>query len=458
MNVSQLPEGPNSPAWWQLIQWIGDPLRYLEVQAKRYGDIFTMRILGFAPIVIIGNPQAIQEIFAVDGKQFDAGRSNGIARFLVGDNSLLLLDGDRHRRQRKLLMPPFHGERLQAYAQLICDITEKATSRWVVGQPFVMRATMQEITLEAILQAVFGLRGGDRYQQLKPLLASMLDTMSSPLRSSVLFLKILQQDLGSWSPWGWMKRRKQKIEALLQAEIDERRLRSALRGAQSQNEQTGNDVLSLMLSARDEEGQPMTDAELRDELVTLLFAGHETTATALAWAFYCLHQQPEVKDKLLGEIETLGEHPDPLALSQLSYLTAVCQEVLRMYPVIPILFPRIAKSPIKIMGYEFEAQTILAPSIPLVHYREDLYPEPHEFKPERFLERQYSPAEYLPFGGGNRRCLGYAFALLEMKLVLATIMSRYHLALVDRQPVGSLRRGLTLAPAGGVGAIVQAKR
>lgn len=338
-------------------------------------------------------------------------------------------------------MPPFHGERLVTYAKQICLITEQVASQWQVNQPIVARTAMQKISLEVILQIVFGLSEGERYQQLKPLLTDWINMIDSPTRSSILFFQFLQQDWGVLTPWGRMKRRQRHIHNLLQAEIESRR---------TQGDSGRADVLSLMMTARDELGQAMTNSELTDELLTILFAGHETTATTLAWAFYQIHTQPNVREKLLQELDSLKENSSPLEIAQLPYLTAVCQETLRMYPVLPVIFPRITKSPVKIAGYQFDAQTTLMPSIYLVHYREDLYPNPRQFQPERFLERQYSFSEYLPFGGGSRRCLGYALALLEMKLVLATILSKYQLALREDKPVKLQRRGFTLAPAGGV--------
>jgi unspecific monooxygenase len=449
MANTKLPDGPQQPRLLQLIQWIADPLSYLDACAQRYGDTFTLRLASFEPFVFLSHPQAIQEIFTADPKQFDSGRANGIARPLVGEHSLLLLDGALHQRQRRLLMPPFHGERMHSYSQVICESAKQVARQWAVGKSVEARAAMQEITLEVILHAVFGLSEGERYQQLKPLLAAMLNMTDSPLRSSLLFFKFLQLDFGTWSPWGRMMRRKQQIYDLLQAEIKARR---------SQPELTGNDVLTLMISARDEQGQPMTDAELQDELMTLLVAGHETTATALAWAFYWLHKLPQVREKLLQELDSLGDDPEPMAIARLPYLGAVCSETLRIYPVLPLTFARVTKSPVQIMGHQFDANTTLAPCIYLLHHREDLYPEPNQFKPERFIERQYSPYEYLPFGGGNRRCLGLALAQLEMKLVLATILSRYQLALVDSKPVKPIRRGLTIAPAGGVRMVLQGRR
>jgi unspecific monooxygenase len=257
----------------------------------------------------------------------------------------------------------------------------------------------------------------------------------------MLFLTFLQRDWGAWSPWGQMKQRQRRIHDLLQEEIEERR---------SQDQEWRTDILSLMMGARDEQGQPMTDAELRDELLTLLFAGHETTANILAWALYQIGRDPAIRANLLEELNPAGTDAAPLKIAQLPYLTAVCQETLRMYPVLPVIFPRITKSALAIAGRKYEAETELLPSIYLVHYREDLYPNPEQFRPERFLERQYSPAEYLPFGGGNRRCLGYALAQLEIKLVLAKILSRCELTLLETKPLKNLRRGFALAPQGGV--------
>jgi cytochrome P450 family 110 len=446
--LQQLPNRIPTPPWLQLINWIGDPIEFQEKYRQQYGDIFTMRLSGVGTAVIIGNPQTIQEILTQDSK-FDIGRANKLAEPLIGKNSIMLMDGDRHRRERKLLMPPFHGERLQTYAQQICLITQQIASQLPINQPFVARSTMQKISLEVILQIVFGISEGSRYQQLKPLLTSWIDMTDSPLRSSMLFLKFLQKDWGEWTPWGQMKSKQQKVHKLLQAEIEERR--------NNHNHQQ-SDILSLMMAAKDENGQAMTDEELRDELLSLLFAGHETTATILAWAFYQIHQNTDILAKLLQEINSLGANPQPMEIAQLPYLTAVCNETLRMYPVLPIIFPRITKSSMNIAGYEFEPETMLMPSIYLVHYHEDIYPQPHQFKPERFLERQYSPSEYMPFGGGSRRCLGYTLALLEIKLVLATVLSNYQLALVDNKPIKLQRRGFTLAPQGGVKMMMTGKR
>lgn len=447
--IAKLPPNPSVPRWLQTIRGLFWPMKYLEKTAKEYGDIYLADFAGFPTQVIVSNPQAIQEIFTADANLFESGPSSNLMRPLLGDNSLLLHDGEYHQRQRKLLLPPFHGERMKAYGQIICDITEQVIGNWQIGQPFVARSHTQEISLQVILHAVFGLKQGDRYQKISQLLSSLIDLTGSPLKSSFTFLPWLQKDLGPLSPWGKFLRQKQEIDELLYTEIRERR---------EKNDLSGEDILTLMMSARDEKGQPMTDAELKDELMTLLFAGHETTATAIAWALYWIHYLPEVREKLLQELDSLGENPDLNAIFKLPYLSAVCSETLRIYPIVFFTLARVPKVPIEVTGYRIEPGTMISPCIYLVHHREDLYPEPKQFKPERFLERQYSPYEYLPFGGSNRRCIGMAFALYEMKLAIATIMSRLQLELLDKDPVLPERRGMTMTPSGGIQMVVKERR
>jgi len=261
---SPLPNPVQMSKLKQLINWITRPYDFLDDCAQRYGETFTVNIFGFDNLVFLSNPQAIKEIFSDNGKLFDAGRGQeSLIRPLLGSNSLLVLDGDRHRRDRKMLMPPFHGNRVKSYAQAICDITKEIGSQWQSGQQILCGEIMPDITLEVILQTVFGLREGDRYQQLKSLIISWLDLTGSPAGASMLFFPLFQQDLGAWSPWGKVIRKRQAIDALLQAEIEERR---------AQSEPAGDDVLSLMLLARDEDGNGMTDAALKDELLTMLAA------------------------------------------------------------------------------------------------------------------------------------------------------------------------------------------
>ena len=438
-----LPSSLKAPAWLQQLQWIGDPVSYMETAARQHPDLFAASVVGFGGgLVFVNQPQAIQTILTNDRKTFLApGCTNRILTPLLGESAVIMLDGDRHKRRRQLLMPPFHGERMRAYGQMIVKLTTAAFDQLPLDQPFSARSVTQEISLNIIMQAVFGLSEGDRFLQLKRLLASMADVFQSPLSSSFLFFNSLQKDLGAWSPWGKFVRDRERIDSLIYTEIAERR---------SQPEGDRIDILSLLMSARDESGQPLTDQELRDELMTLLFAGHETTATAMSWALYWVHHQPAVREKLLQELATLGDTPEPTDIFRLPYLTAVCNETLRIYPVAMLTFPRVVQEPVAMLGRRLEPGNMVVGCIYLVHQREDLYPNPKQFRPERFLERQFTPYEFMPFGGGVRRCIGEALAMFEMKLALATILSRYELALTETQPEFPRRRGVTLAPARGV--------
>ncbi|MDY6901478.1 MAG: cytochrome P450 [Cyanobacteriota bacterium] len=440
-------QAPKTPKLAQLIEWIFNPLQLMEKSAKAYGDTFKLFLVG-KPMIFLSHPQAIKDIFTASPDKFDSGRANEILASFLGEQSLVLLDGKSHQRQRKLLTPPFHGDRMKSYGELICKITEKAIANWKIGEPFAARTSMQEISLRVILQAVFGLSEGERYDEIKQLIGSIVDVSGSPLRAMLVFLPLLQKDLGAWSPWGSYLRQQKRLDDLLYAEINERR---------DNPDASREDILSLMMAARDEEGQPMTDQEMRDELMTLLVAGHETTASSLTWAFYWIHHLPEVREKLLAELDAV-DNQDLNSIAKLPYLDAVCAETLRIYPIALIAFPRINKTPIKIMDCEYPAETWLTPCVYLTHHREDLYPEPNKFKPERFIEKQYSPYEYLPFGGGNRRCIGMAFALFEMKLVLTTVLKNLDLSIVNNHQVKPTRRGGTLAPSGGKWLVVKGER
>jgi cytochrome P450 family 110 len=447
----QLPNPIQTPPFIQRFQWVADPVGYLESAAQQYPDIFTAKIIGFGDtLVFVNHPQAIQEILTNDRKKFTApGNENSILQPIVGDYSVMLLDGDRHKKRRQLVMPSFHGDRMRAYGGLICDLTKQIFSQLPTNQPFAARATTQEISLQVILQTVFGVYEGERSQQLKKQLSLLGDIFKSPFTSSFLFFPFLQKDLGAWSPWGKFLRDKQQLDQLLYAEIAERR---------EKPDPNRIDILSLLMSAQDETGNHMTDQELRDELITLLMAGYETTATSMAWGLYLIHQNPAVREKLLQELDTLGDSPDPMSIFRLPYLTAVCNETLRVRPVTMLTFPRVVQEPVELLGYHLEPGATVAGCMFLTHQREDLYPNPKQFRPERFLERQYSPYEFMPFGGGVRRCLGEALAVFEMKLALATILSNYELSLADNKPEVARRRGVTLAPARGVKMMVTGKR
>lgn len=436
-------EESKTPVFVQCLQWVFDPVGYLERNHHSYPDFFVGRGIGFGNhIVITSHPQAMQFILANDRKLFSApGETNCLLEPMIGRYSSIMLDGVNHKKRRQLVMPAFHGDRLCTYGKSIHQITQTAMAQVPIGSTFTARKLTQAISLQVIFEVVFGLSTGDRADQIRHLLTTTADQFSSPLTSAMLFFNRLQTDWGAWSPWGRFIRLRNQLDELLYAEIRDRRLHP-------NSDRT--DILSMLMDAQDEDGQPLTEQELRDELMTLLLAGHETTATALAWGLYWIHRQPQVKAKLLDELHRLDTAYDPIAVSQLPYLTAVCQETLRRTPVAMLTFPRRALEPVEMMGYSFEAETLFMGCMYLTHQREDLYPNPQEFRPERFLERKYSPYEFIPFGNGVRRCMGEALAIYELKLALATIVLNYQLELADQQPEVPCRRGVTLAPARGV--------
>ena len=406
--------------------------------ASRYGDSFTV-LLGtkMAPVVFFSHPQALQTMLTNDdGKAFDAsGELNVLFEPFLGAQSVIGLSGERHRRMRQLLMPPLHGERMRSYGQLIGDVTREVTGDWTAGTSFSVRRFMQTISMRVILRAVFGSEKGTRYKELERLVGSLLDKMSHPLSVCLLYFPGLRRDVGPLSPWARFVREREQIDRLIYEEIRERR--SHPDGSDT------DDILSLLISARDESGEALTDLELHDEVITLLIAGHETTATALTWALYWIHKYPSVREALVAELAACDDLVDHGHLSRLSYLNAVCCETLRIYPVGMLTFPRITRSNVELMGHSLDPGTVVIGSIYLTHHREGIYPDPERFRPERFLERRYSPFEYLPFGGGSRRCIGMALAQFEMKVVVAGILSRFDLRLSGRDAVRPVRRGLT---------------
>ncbi|NMF60737.1 cytochrome P450 [Pseudanabaena yagii] len=432
-----LPVGSNLNPILQLAQWITDPLGVMDSNAAQFGDIFTLRWAGLKNIVMVSEPNALQVVLT--SPSFTApGEANEIARPLVGDRSVILMSGEQHQQRRKLLMPPFHGDRLVSYGHIISKISNQVIDQIGLNQAFNVRAIMQDITLRVILQVVFGLYEGERLELLKQRLVTRLDVSSTKLGAMFIFLPFLRQDLGAWSPWGRVMKMQKDCDELIYAEIQERR-------ANPDPERI--DILNLLLATQDEDGNYLGDVDLRDELMTLLFAGHETTATALAWALYWVHKLPDVYQRLMSELQSLGDRPDPMAIFKAPYLTAVCNETLRIYPVAMTTFSRLVKTPVEISGQMLDAGTEVLASIYLTHRRTDLYPEPEKFRPERFLERQFSPYEFIPFGGGSRRCLGMALAQFEMKIILATILTNARLSLSNpSQNLSPVRRGALLAP------------
>jgi cytochrome P450 family 110 len=430
-----------SPKFIQQIHSTLKPMDFLDNCAKNYGDLFFTNTFGDLETLVVSHPQDLQELFNPNNKILDApGAANEIFKPQLGDNSLIVQDGERHQKQRKLMTPPFHGERMFDYGEQICEITQQTIQNLKRDETFIARHLSEDITMQIILKVVFGIDEELKFEKLKNLMTTWQSLTSSPLSASVLIFPSLQKDLGSWSPWGKYLRMRRAIDEQLMSEILSRR---------QQVRSSRFDVLSLLMEAKYEDGKAMSDDELRDNLLTLLNAGHETTSTAIAWALYWIHQQPEVYEKLLHELQSLST-PDPTEIARLPYLTAVCQETLRIYPVVLFTFPRITLRPVNLRGYDVASGIYVMPCIYLTHRREDLYPQPEEFKPERFIDRKYSSNEFLPFGGGSRQCLGQVFALFEMKLILTTILLNCQLKLEEKNPITPARRGFLMGPQGGV--------
>ena len=421
------------PAAAQTVGWALRPVPFMEECRRRYGEAFTVRLLALGPVVFLADPAAVREVFTGDGKLFDAGEGNRILEPVVGSRSVLILDGREHLRQRKLMLPPFHGERLRAYAGLVREAAERDIESWPLGRPFSLRERMQAITLEVIAHAVFGVEPA-RGAQLRAALRTMLDVTG---RSAVVaMVPALQRDFGPWSPWARFRRARTRLDVLVYAEIARRRA-----------EPPGPDVLSLLLEARDEDGRALTDEEVRDELVTLLVAGHETTATALAWAFERLMRHPTALERLRGE----------LSRDEDAYLEAVVKETLRLRSVLSIVVRRL-REPATLAGHALPAGARVAPCLYLVHRSPRLHPEPARFRPERFLDGAAEPYTWIPFGGGIRRCLGAGFALLEMREVLRAVVPRADLRPARPASERTRRRGVTLAPAGDALAVLESRR
>ncbi|GJD16856.1 cytochrome P450 [Rivularia sp. IAM M-261] len=441
----KLPPGPKTPSWLLGLQFEADVFSYMDAISKRYGDIVTV-MFGSTPTVYVSNPSGIKEIFTQSKEIVARGALNQDFALFTGEQGVLQLDGLRHKNRRKLLMSAFHGARMQACGQGICELTEKIMSLQPIGKPFLAYSTVEYITLAVGIEIVMGLRDGEHYERIKYLFASVFKHELSPLLQLVAKLPFWGWNLGRWSPQGNLLYLRQELFQLLYAEVQERR---------KQADPSRTDILSELVLARDETGEPIANEEVRDLLISPIGAAQGASATAITWALYWIHSLPHVRDRLLAELNCIGENPDITTILALPYFNAVCNEVLRIYPTQLFSFPRIVESPVEIMGYKLSPGTILIANIYSTHQREDLYPEPKQFKPERFLEKQFPTYEFLPFGGGSRVCIGGTFALLEMKLVLATILSHYQLKLVIKQPEKPKFDGLLCYPASGVKMILQ---
>ncbi|PAX60490.1 cytochrome P450 [Brunnivagina elsteri] len=439
----QLPPKPSASMRIQQLRWALSPMSYMDECAQKHGDMFRLQLGKDISLVFTSNPDAIQTILTNDTKDFSApGELNNAFEPLFGKHSLITISGKEHQRQRQLLMPPLHGERMRSYGEIIENITSKVIQNQQLGKSFSLRNVTQTITLQVMMQAVFGLFDSPRARRIEKLLGDILDATSSPLMMAVTYFPILGRIITPFHPARHALDWQQEADNLLYEEIRDKRSLMPEAYRRQNPDASRSDILSLLMAAEDEYGNPMTDVELRDELITLLVAGHETTATAIAWAIYYIHKYPHIKSHLLTELATAGDNPDSNVIFKLPYLNAVCNETLRIHPVAMLTFPRKVEVPVSLCGYDLEAGTVIYGSIYLSHRRPDLYPNPDEFKPERFLEKQFSSFEFLPFGGGVRRCIGLAFAQFEMKLVLAKILASVDLELVTKGKVFPVRRGL----------------
>lgn len=442
------PPGPNTPSWLLNRQFEADPFSYMDGISQRYGDIVRV-MYDSTPLVYVSHPSGIKQIFSNTKEITAKGALNQSFALLTGNQGILQLDGLRHKHRRKLLMSAFHGMRMQACGQRICELTEKIMGQQAISKPFVAYPTIEDITLSVGIEVVIGLHEGERHHKIKHLFASLFKHELSPLLELLKKLFFWRWNLGQSSSRSHLLELRQELFQLLSAEVEERRQQADL---------SGTDILSELVLARDETGEPMTNEEIRDLLISPLGAAQGASATAIAWSLYWIHCLPTVHKRLLAEIDSLGNNPDPMSIVALPYLSAVCNEALRIYPTQLFAFPRLVESPVEVMGYELHPGTILIANIYSTHQREDLYPSPQQFQPERFLEKQFSPYEFLPFGGGTRSCLGGTFALFEMKLVLATILSRYQLALVSKRPEKPKFGGLLCYPANGVKMLILGQR
>jgi len=427
-----LPPRPDLSRFQMSAGFMLTPTRFLDACHRRCGDYFTLRPQPGRTLVISADPAAVKRVFTGDPAILHAGAGNIALEPLLGPNSVLLTDGDEHLRQRRLLLPPFHGERMRAHGPLMEEVAERHIAGWPRGRRFPLLPGMQAITLEVIMRAVFGFDDAARRERIGTPLRRLLDLVGT--RTRVMALALTAGRNGPLSPWRRFAAARARADELLYAEIRARRA--------DPEAEVGEDVFSLLLAARDPDGCPIGDDELRDELMTLLVAGHETTATALAWTFERLTRVPRVLDELIAEQRAPGEGEE--------YLEAVVQETLRLRPVVPAVVRQL-QAPMEFGGWELPAGVNIAPSIYLLHRRPDLYPRPLEYRPERFLGADGSGTyEWIPFGGGVRRCLGASFAVLEMKAVIGAVLRHLRPRPTPaRRDEATTRRAITFAPARG---------
>ena len=431
MTSAGLPPGHRTPGIVNALGYARDPLGYVRRYHRRHGPVASARFPGIGLGVLVADPELIREIFSTDPSVARAGEANAtVLEPTLGANSLLTLDEAPHMRQRKLLLPAFHGDRVSRWGETIRAVAERDMEAWPVGEPFLLRSRTQRITLEVILRAVFGVRDEERFRRAEGLINAFAKRVA-PLTA----FPFLRRNLGPFGPFARFSRAREALDEFIYEEIALRR--------DEPDVAERDDVLSLLLGSVDEHGQPMTEAELRDELVTVIGAGHETTATALAWTFERLLRTPDVLERLRGSLRE-GD----------AYLDATIKETLRVRPIITETARRLTRD-IELGGYRIPAGTNLVPAIAATHFREDLYPEPDAFQPERFLGGSTESYAWIPFGGGVRRCIGASFAQFEMRIVIRAILERAQLRAADPAPERPRLRNITVAPEHGCRVVLE---
>ncbi len=444
--MSSLPPGPRAPSWWQLVRFAGDPLGLLDECHARFGDAFTLHVAGNGRFVMLSNPDDVREVFRGDPDVLHSGEANSLFIATVGRSSVLVLDGAEHARQRRIVVPPFKGERTRAFFDAMRLETLDAVRAWPAGTPFPALPSLRRATLRVILRTGLGLAPGPEMDRFEGKMERVL--ANGRQRYALVMMTIIPIEKLSGSRWVPLFRQLADLDDDLFAFIAARR-----RGEQVP---AGQNVLDDLLAATHEDGTPLEDREVRDALITVLTAGHETTALALSWALADIAGHPEVVDRLTDELTrvTGGDPPEAGHLQALEYLEGAIRESLRLSPVAPFVVRKTVQ-PFAVGGREYPTGVVLCPCSYLVHRREDLYPKADHFRPERFLERKFGPHEWFPFGGGNRVCLGMPFALYEMKVLLATLLSQVRLS----RPLGARSRarryGIVLGPDDGGRIVVQ---
>jgi cytochrome P450 len=444
---SALPPGPTAPAWWQLVRFAGDPLGFLDACRRRYGDAFTLDVAGNGRFVMLSDPEVVREVFRGDPDVLHSGEANSLFIATVGRHSVLVLDGAAHARQRRVVVPPLKGERMRAFFEAMRLEALEAVRAWPVGTPFPALPTMRRVTLRVILRTALGLAPGPELDRFEHKIETFL--ANGRQRYALVLMTVVPIQRLSGSRWAPLFRQMSDLDDDLFALIAARR--------RGEHVAAGENVLDDLLAAAHEDGSPLGDREVRDTVFTILIAGHDTTALALAWALADIAGRPEVVDRLADELRrvTGGGPPEAGQLAALEYLDGAIRESLRLRPVAPFVVRKTVR-PYAVGGRDYPAGVILCPCSYLVHRREDLYPEPGRFRPERFLERRFGNHEWFPFGGGNRICVGMPFALYEMKVMLATLLSQVRPA----RPAGARSRarryGLVLGPDDGARIVVRA--